>query len=583
MKRFVFALAISAVVLSGCGKPYAPGQDDNQQQQNNGGEENNGGENGGENGNGNSGDGASFYVESAGKMIQIGDGDAGFSILRVECSGVTPTVDSSDPSWLTATISTTELRIDVTRNDSGADRRGRLTITPGELEKVTIDVLQPEYVQPELYSITATVAGNDMGLVIEPGSRSGEGFFGFWKEGSTIHRIQFYHEDNQEGVMSFYITVGDSPLEDGITVYMVYARGITEVDDDGSFRADFTSQVNGPQTILTGSGTVRDRELAITLRHQCVLVNADKFSGFAHGESITTLKAAGDKVVTDATFVPEGDGFKAVPGSEHGIIRFCYEESFTGDGISGKSFAILPGEASRINISAIPLNSNYMYEYVIDEAEPGGKAGKTIGLGIAEMKEAGVRLYSGSPFWKYCNAGASVPEEFGGWYSWGNVDSHDDLDYWWGKEYGEPLYANYTSTPGNSLTGTYAARSEYDAAYIACGGTWETPTKDDLDCLRRYCNITYGGEGSGVTFSGKGDYAGGSIFVPYAESGAKGGKVINASLNCYLWSRTFSKEQYGFKTAWCLWLSRYAPEDSGNWSLEEDAVQSGFSVRPVSR
>ena len=54
------------------------------------------------------------------------------------------------------------------------------------------------------------------------------------------------------------------------------------------------------------------------------------------------------------------------------------------------------------------------------------------------------------------------------------------------------------------------------------------------------------------------------------------------ALNCYLRSRTYSKEQYGFKTALCLWLTRYADEDSGNWSLQEGAVQSGYSVRPVS-
>jgi len=584
MKKLLFALALSAAVLSGCSKPDNPDSDKtDQQQQDNGGNENNGGEgnNGGENEGGNGSDGASFTVESAGKMIQIGTGDEGFTVLKVECKDVTPTVETSDPSWLTATISTTELRIEVARNTSGNDRIGSVIITPGNLEKVTIKVLQPEYEVPELSSITGKVEGGIDDIVFDDGDRF---FFGFWKDGTAIKKVSLALSDTREGTMGFDLRDGELPLDDGAVVYMIYARndsyGAPSVEDDGSASIDFSGQLNQPQNVLLGKGTVSGGALEINFKRANSIVRIGKISGFAHGESIATLRAAGLNVITDATVVLEGGELKLKPGTANDILRFKYEQEFS-ETLDNTAFGVLPTDSPvNIHISAVCRNSNYLYEYIAENVSLG--AGKTIDLGNVALSEVGVKLYSSGPFWRYCNAGADKPEDFGGWYSWGNTESHDDLDYWWGKEYGEPLYANYTGTPGSTLTGSFDARSEYDAAYINCGGSWETPTKDQLDCLRRYCDITYGGEGGGVTFSGKGNYAGCSIFVPYAESGAKGGKVINAALNCYLWSRTYSKEQYGFKVAWSLWLSRYADEESGNWSIYENYVQCGCSVRPVS-
>ena len=71
--------------------------------------------------------------------------------------------------------------------------------------------------------------------------------------------------------------------------------------------------------------------------------------------------------------------------------------------------------------------------------------------------------------WAKCNVGASSPEEYGLYFSWGNVIGNT-----------ASAGASYSTTPGNSLTTDIPSNSTYDAARKYLGGNYRMPTKEEM-------------------------------------------------------------------------------------------------------
>ena len=73
--------------------------------------------------------------------------------------------------------------------------------------------------------------------------------------------------------------------------------------------------------------------------------------------------------------------------------------------------------------------------------------------------------------WACCNVGASKPEDCGGYYAWGEVETKDN--YSWD---------NYVHCDGTMETvhdiGADIAGTEYDVAHVKWGGDWCMPTKE---------------------------------------------------------------------------------------------------------
>lgn len=88
----------------------------------------------------------SFNIDT--KVVSLTDGEAGSREIALRCENVVPTVSSNASDWLTAEITARMLTVNFTRNESGAERSGILTITPGKLDKVEVVVSQPAYVPP---------------------------------------------------------------------------------------------------------------------------------------------------------------------------------------------------------------------------------------------------------------------------------------------------------------------------------------------------------------------------------------------------------------------------------------------------
>ncbi len=79
--------------------------------------------------------------------------------------------------------------------------------------------------------------------------------------------------------------------------------------------------------------------------------------------------------------------------------------------------------------------------------------------------------------WATCNVGANVPEQIGGYYSWGETQTKTNYtldDY---------LYKNSPITLSD-ISGT-----QYDAATANWGAEWRMPTKQECNELISYCTI----------------------------------------------------------------------------------------------
>ena len=115
MKKYFWLIAIAAAVLSGC-----KSKNETETQ--------------------------SFNIDT--KAVALTDGEEGSKEVALRCENVVPTVTSNASEWLTADITARMLTIKFTRNETGAERSGILTITPGKLDKVDVVVSQPAYVPP---------------------------------------------------------------------------------------------------------------------------------------------------------------------------------------------------------------------------------------------------------------------------------------------------------------------------------------------------------------------------------------------------------------------------------------------------
>ena len=163
--------------------------------------------------------------------------------------------------------------------------------------------------------------------------------------------------------------------------------------------------------------------------------------------------------------------------------------------------------------------------------------------------------------WACCNVGASKPEEYGGYFSWGETtekSSYTDDNYLDGKGTSYDI--------GKNITGT-----QYDAATANWGSPWVMPNKDQMNELEDECTsewITKNGV-NGCRFTGPN---GASIFLP-AGGGYFGDDLSSAGSIGVYWSSSLNESQTG--KAWYLYFN------SGSEDTFYSLRSCGLSVRPV--
>ena len=166
--------------------------------------------------------------------------------------------------------------------------------------------------------------------------------------------------------------------------------------------------------------------------------------------------------------------------------------------------------------------------------------------------------------WSCCNIDASNPEEYGGYYAWGETEVKDIYDW-----------SNYTFY--DSETGLYIhigddiACTEYDVAHVKLGGPWRMPTIDQIYELLDNCKWKYttlkGVNGSLITGPN-----GATVFLP--ASGYREGESLNwkGTDGCYWSSSLVLDDLY---TAYCLHFG------SNYQSRSETVRHNGYTVRAV--
>ena len=181
--------------------------------------------------------------------------------------------------------------------------------------------------------------------------------------------------------------------------------------------------------------------------------------------------------------------------------------------------------------------------------------------------------------WATCNVGASKPEDYGGYYAWGETEEKSNY-YWSTYKWCRGSDDNMTKYCGNSNYGKVDNKTvldpEDDVAHIQWGGSWRMPTKAELDELGNNCTWTWttqnGVNGYNVTGPN-----GNSIFLPVTGR-RLGTEAQGRGSDGGYWS---SLSSYKSPIAVCLFFdSDYYGCGVGNRSVGNREL--GLSVRPVS-
>ena len=221
-----------------------------------------------------------------------------------------------------------------------------------------------------------------------------------------------------------------------------------------------------------------------------------------------------------------------------------------------------------------------------------GWTGTMNGHGYVDL---GIRMNGKKLLFATCNVGASSPEEYGDYFAWGATEPYYTGYTMSGTSVTAPVWKDgksdgyaqanapfYSSGTGSDVIYTkYTAggdvlAAEDDAASVQWGADWRMPTTEEMQAL--YDNTTnvwtdnYNNTGiKGRIFTGEGNYANSSLFLPAAGFFA-GPSYFGGGSNGHYWSSTLCNSTYGRDL------------DFGSGNVNPQSVGNryyGFSVRAV--
>ena len=176
--------------------------------------------------------------------------------------------------------------------------------------------------------------------------------------------------------------------------------------------------------------------------------------------------------------------------------------------------------------------------------------------------------------WACCNVGANSPEQYGGYYAWGETVEKSTYDW-----------SNYIFCDGTESTchriGSDIAGSNYDVAHVKWGDSWVMPSYSQFKELIENCTTEWTSLNgiNGYKFTGPN---GSSIFLPASGYYGFGDKFFEGSAGLF-WSSTYNSSNKE--------LARYLRFDSGRLTLDYylsrnsgqpvRAIQKGTGTEPV--
>lgn len=185
--------------------------------------------------------------------------------------------------------------------------------------------------------------------------------------------------------------------------------------------------------------------------------------------------------------------------------------------------------------------------------------------------------------WATCNIGASKPEEYGGYYAWGETETKANyswFNYNWCNgdfnrltKYCPADKADYWAGTG-SPDGKTILDLEDDVVSVNWGGSWRMPSYEEWKELRDGCLWVFSVYNGINGFKIYSVQSSNMIFLP-AAGGRYGSGVGGIGTLGGYWSSTLDKENPGYA---CRLELGY---DGGFGSYRRERMD-GFSVRPVS-
>lgn len=160
--------------------------------------------------------------------------------------------------------------------------------------------------------------------------------------------------------------------------------------------------------------------------------------------------------------------------------------------------------------------------------------------------------------WAAYNVGATSPEEYGGYYAWGETEEK--------AEYDEDTY--------NWDLGPYISSTQYDVAHVKWGDGARMPSIDEIKELIDICDwsasLYNGAQATGPN--------GNSIFIPFAGHQEDGGLEDN-DYTFNLWSSTYIDVEDAY--ALCCYYSSDGMYSDWDLYCSDEGRSLGFSIRPV--
>lgn len=213
-------------------------------------------------------------------------------------------------------------------------------------------------------------------------------------------------------------------------------------------------------------------------------------------------------------------------------------------------------------------------EGVSYEARPIARIlGHDLELDKKEGKWVDLGLPSGI-LWAAYNVGASSPEEYGGYYAWGETEEKTNYS-WENYKYRKKNYDDDDWYWQGSFIGDDISGTSYDVAHVKWGDGARMPRQKDFQELIHNCKWTLGASGAIV----KGPN-GNKIFLPFSGRCYPDG-VNNRTIYGYYWSGTCVEDDDGgidlfVYTLYCGNELGFEYEADFNWHLNY-----GQNVRPV--
>ncbi len=189
-------------------------------------------------------------------------------------------------------------------------------------------------------------------------------------------------------------------------------------------------------------------------------------------------------------------------------------------------------------------------------------------------------------FWAKCNLGASAPEEYGDYYSWGEIKTKEKYlweTYKWANgaknkltKYSLPNYWDGIGEPDNKTV----LDLEDDVAHVKLGGNWRMPTKEELEALVEQCTWNYVTINGIKCFEVKSKVEGNTntIYFPPTGNLYDTSNLGVGNYGCY-WSSSLREREPSYAQTLSLDFIEYAnPVDVSIGSADRE---SGCTIRAV--